>query len=222
MPALLPLDQAEELSQPVPLTAGIEEAKSKMPSVTILQLQEAAGRGDAMAQFELAVAYEKGFLVDKDVAWAARWYGQAALQGHSEAQYKYANLKLAGLGEQQDLGGAYRWLTIASRQGHDKADEARAHLELRLAIDTLYQEQARVEAFTPASSVSPSDPPAVEYVQRKLAEFGYDPGPPDGFMGPRTVTALKNYKRERGFLTTAPLSEDILETMRTESRADSR
>ena len=59
-------------------------------------------------------------------------------------------------------------------------------------------------------------------MQRKLAELGYDPGPPDGFMGPRTVTALKNYKRERGFLATAPLSEDILETMRTESRADSR
>jgi localization factor PodJL len=194
-----------------------------MPPATILRLREAAERGDAAAQFELAVAYEKGFLVDKDMAWAARWYGQAAHQGHSEAQYKYANLKLAGLGEdQRDLGGAYRWLTIAARQGHDRAEQKRADLELSLGIDTLYQEKARIEAFAPVGEPSPSDPPAVEYVQRKLAELGYDPGPPDGVMGPRTVAAIKSFKEDRGMTPSQDLSETFVETVREQSAADRR
>jgi localization factor PodJL len=208
------------VNEPVPLTANIEEPKSKLPPETILRLQEAAERGDTAAQFELAVAYEKGFLVDKDMAWAARWYGQAAIQGHSEAQYKYATLKLAGLGEdQRDLGGAYRWLTIAARQGHGGAEKKRADLELNLGIDTLYQEKARIESFAPVGEPSPSDPPAVEYVQRKLATLGYDPGPPDGVMGPRTLDAIKRYKEDRGLTPTRDMSDTLVEKIRLESVA---
>jgi hypothetical protein len=216
MPPALPAGKADGQSRPAPPAARVEEAKLEVPPAAIVSLQEAAGRGDAEAQFELAVAYEKGLRVNQDTAWAARWYGRAAFRGHSEAQYKYASLKLAGA--RQDLSGAYRWLTIAALQGHGKADEARAKLELRLSIDQLYREQAWTAAFEPATTVSPWDPPTVEFLQNKLTEFGYDPGPADGFMGPRTTAALENYKKDRGWTATKHLSEDLLQIIRKEDR----
>jgi len=218
MPPALPAGKADGQSRPAPPAARVEEAKLELPPAVIVSLQEAAERGDAEAQFELAVAYEKGLHVDQDTAWAARWYGRAAFRGHSEAQYKYASLKLAGPGARQDLVGAYRWLTIAAQRGHDRADEARVKLELRLSIDQLYREQAWAEAFEPATSVSPWDPPTVEFLQSKLAELGYDPGPADGFLGPRTTAALENYKKNRGWTATKHLSEDLLQIIRKEDR----
>jgi hypothetical protein len=216
MPPALPAGKADGQSRPAPPAARVEEAKLESPPAAIVSLQEAAERGDAEAQFELAVAYEKGLRVNQDTAWAARWYGRAAFRGHSEAQYKYASLKLTGA--RQDLSGAYRWLTIAALQGHGKADEARAKLELRLSIDQLYREQAWTAAFEPATTVSPWDPPTVEFLQNKLTEFGYDPGPADGFMGPRTTAALENYKKDRGWTATKHLSEDLLQIIRKEDR----
>jgi TPR repeat protein len=215
MPPLAPPTETKPAGEPVPLTAGFETAKSVMPPAAILRLQAAAKGGDAAAQFELAVAYEKGTPVEKDIAWAARWYGQAALQGHKEAQYRYANLKMAGPGEyQRDLAGAYRWLTLAARQGHHGAAEKLTDLELNLDLNTLYQEKRRVDAFAPTDSVSPSDPPAVEYVQRKLVGFGYDPGPPDGHMGARTSAALEAFQADQGLTITSRISDDLLERIR--------
>jgi localization factor PodJL len=125
---------------------------------------------------------------------------------------------LTGPGARQDLVGAYRWLTIAALRGHGKAQEARAKLELHLSIDQLYRGQAWAEAFEPATGVSPWDPPTVEFLQSKLAGLGYDPGPADGFMGPRTTAALENYKKDRGWVATKHLSEDLLQIIRKEDR----
>jgi len=35
-------------------------------------------------------------------------------------------------------------------------------------------------------------------VQRKLAQYGYDPGPIDGVRGRRTINAVKQFQRDRG------------------------
>ena len=35
-------------------------------------------------------------------------------------------------------------------------------------------------------------------VQRKLAKAGYDPGPPDGVLGPRTETAIRRFQQQEG------------------------
>jgi localization factor PodJL len=198
-------------------TAEIEEASPKWLPRTLLHLREAAELGDAQAQFTLAVAYEKGLLVNEDLAWAARWYGQAAYQGHSEAQYIYGNFKLAGIGTKQDLGHAYRWMTIAARQGHQKASEASAQLEVRLGISALYLEREWANAFKPATGVSLFDPPTVEYVQTKLAKLGYAPGPADGFMGPRTAAALEKFKKDYGLAIEERLSKELLRMIHRES-----
>ena len=47
---------------------------------------KAAEQGNAKAQFELGVLYEKGQGVPQDCAKAAEWYGKAAAQGYAMAQ----------------------------------------------------------------------------------------------------------------------------------------
>lgn len=182
----------------------------------LADLYEAAVRGDAKAQFALGEAYETGLSVGPDLAWAARWYGRAAYGGYDEAQYRYARLKMEGRGLPRDRDGAYRWLALAARQGHSEADQARAELELSLGIDRLYQERAWVEAFEPTTGAKLPDPPSVEFLQGRLNRLGFDPGPADGTMGPRTVTALESYQVLRGLEPTGRLSEPLLESLRAE------
>lgn len=203
-------------------TSEIGEAELTWLPPELVRLREAAERGDTQAQFSLAVAYEKGLFVSKDLSWAARWYGQAAYQGHSEAQYIYGNFKLVGTGTTQDLGLAYRWMKIAAQQGHQKAIEASAELEALLGIGTVYREQERASAFKPASGISLFDPPTVEYVQTKLAQIGYNPGPTDGLIGPRTTTALEIYKRDRGLNIQETLSKELLESIRRQPSGSER
>jgi hypothetical protein len=193
----------------------VETGPEVLPAA-IAGLHEAAVRGDAEAQFELGDAYETGRLVDADIAWAARWYGRAAYRDHSEAQYRYGRLKLEGRGLPKDRGGAYRWLALAARQGHPEATETLADLELSLGIDQLYRERAWVDTFQPTTGIALPDPPSVEYLQGRLARLDFDPGPPDGSMGPRTVAALESYQAERGLEPTGRFSEALLETIRAD------
>jgi TPR repeat protein len=51
-------------------------------------VREEAERGDAIAQYKLAICYATGHDgVAKDPEGAAKWYRKAAEQGHSEAQF---------------------------------------------------------------------------------------------------------------------------------------
>ena len=52
----------------------------------IREWRAAADRGEAWAQFNLGLAYDKGDGVEKDLREAVRWYRKAAEQGDKEAQ----------------------------------------------------------------------------------------------------------------------------------------
>ncbi|HEY0722785.1 MAG TPA: peptidoglycan-binding protein [Pyrinomonadaceae bacterium] len=59
---------------------------------------------------------------------------------------------------------------------------------------------------TPASNPGPA--PAIMSVaqaQRRLAELGFDPGPPDGMPGGRTAAALRAFQQQRGLDVTGRL-----------------
>ncbi len=78
---------------------------------------QAAKAGDARAQYLLAVRYEKGIGVDKDLAKAATWYGKAAERGHKEAQFKLATMLARGEGVPKDLKAALKWYQSAAESG---------------------------------------------------------------------------------------------------------
>jgi hypothetical protein len=77
-----------------------------------------AERGDAVAQYNLALSYADGEGVPQDYAKAAEWYRKAAEQGHASAQLNLGNLYYSGKGVTKDLAAALGWYTKAAEQGH--------------------------------------------------------------------------------------------------------
>lgn len=91
-------------------------------SEAVSQWQTQAERGDAAAQFTLAVLYNRGDGgVARDMIQAARWYRKAAEQGHAVAQYNLGILHATGHGVPHDVVVAIEWWRLAAMQGHAEA-----------------------------------------------------------------------------------------------------
>lgn len=88
--------------------------------------------GDATAQYHLAVLYEDGQGVDKDLARAAHWYRQAADQGDVDAYFALGMLHAKGKGVARDMSQAYFWLDQAAAYGHHRAREEREKVARRI------------------------------------------------------------------------------------------
>jgi len=56
-------------------------------------------------------------------------------------------------------------------------------------------------------------PEVVKQVQEKLSSQGYDPGPADGKMGPKTQQALKKLQEDRSLNTSGQLDQQTLATL---------
>ena len=63
---------------------------------------QVAKQGNAKAQYNLGVMYEKGQSVRKDYVEAVRWYRKAAEQGIAEAQFNLGLMYYNGQGVRQD------------------------------------------------------------------------------------------------------------------------
>lgn len=66
---------------------------------------------------------------------------------------------------------------------------------------------------TPASYSQGS--PLVEDVQVALGQAGYNPGPADGVIGPRTRAAISDYQRANGMMADGMPSSSLLEHLRS-------
>ncbi len=50
----------------------------------------------------------------------------------------------------------------------------------------------------------------VKRVQESLVALGYDPGPIDGLVGPRTVSALRKFESDNGLPVRGQLSSELM------------
>jgi uncharacterized protein len=85
------------------------------------ELRSRAEKGDASAQYELAMAYDTGWGIQKDVGQAAKWCSKAAEQGHAPAQNCIGSMYQSGDGVPQDDSVAVSWYEKAVAQGHGEA-----------------------------------------------------------------------------------------------------
>ncbi|HKP66828.1 MAG TPA: hypothetical protein VJX31_09400 [Casimicrobiaceae bacterium] len=92
-----------------------------------------AEQGNAAAQFNVAVLYERGLGTPPNATLAAHWYLKAAQQGDPDAQYSAGVLYETGTGLAQDVEQARAW--FASVLGNPRAKDtsplrqrAREHL----------------------------------------------------------------------------------------------
>jgi hypothetical protein len=81
---------------------------------SIAELVQRAKGGNAESQFWLAMAYDVGSDVPRDVAEALTWYRRAAAAGHAEAQ----NSLGSALQAEQHYGEALAWYEKAAAQDH--------------------------------------------------------------------------------------------------------
>ena len=92
----------------------------------------AAERGSAQAAFNIAVMYERGFVVPRDSTRAAQWYRRAADAGLAVARHNLALLLRDGKGVPRDSVQAIALPACGRAPGHDRLDvHAGRHLRDR-------------------------------------------------------------------------------------------
>ena len=97
--------------------------------------QEAAGRGDARAQFEIGWLYQSGEGVEEDHGKAVEWYCLSAEQGYAKAQYWLGWCYQHGWGVEPDMAKAVKWYRLAAEQGNAEALEDLDNLALARGLD---------------------------------------------------------------------------------------
>jgi len=107
--------------------AGLAAYNQGDYATALKEWQPLAEQGDATAQFNLGVLYEKGQGVPQGYGAAVRWYRLAAKQGHAHAQFNLGSMYRLGQGVLQDYGEAARWYRLA-------ADQSVATAQINLAI----------------------------------------------------------------------------------------
>jgi TPR repeat protein len=164
-------------------------------------MEKAAALGHADAQLLTGQAYATGRGTARDPAWAARWYGKAADQGLAAAQHLLGMAYATGQGLPRDRVAAATWLGLAAAQKDENAMRERKALTTQMSKAEIDQADRRVRAWQRAGrNPSPNDQPSVRFAQVALTDLGYDVGPVDGQLGPRTRQALSDYQGKVGLL----------------------
>ncbi len=97
--------------------AGNAAYKCNDYAAAVKFFREAAEKGYAPSQNNLATCYADGIGLDKDPAQAVYWHRQAAEQGFAEAQYDLGKCYDNGEGVAEDPTQAFNWYRQAAEQG---------------------------------------------------------------------------------------------------------
>ncbi|MBR4637022.1 MAG: SEL1-like repeat protein [Bacteroidales bacterium] len=85
------------------------------------ELQKKAESGDATAQLNLALCYDSGSGVEKNLVEAHKWFLKAAEQGNGRALNAVGNDYANGVGGvEKDLNEAIKWYRKSAEQGNDR------------------------------------------------------------------------------------------------------
>jgi hypothetical protein len=89
-----------------------------------------------------------------------------------------------------------------------------------LAVEVLTLRECVQGSDGPERIIAPTLSNAlVDLVQRHLSDLGFDPGPIDGLMGPRTRGAIRRFQRDQGDPATGFVTFALLERIRAAAAA---
>lgn len=200
--------------------------------------RRAAEQGNAKAAHNLAVLYAEGLSGTPEFNDASYWFKKAANFGLADSQYNLGILYARGLGLEKNLVESYKWFALAARQGDRDAGNKRDELanmlsreqlaEARIAVETwkeaprtlaanqvefnpAWSAPAEIEAPRASASLDPRE--MVVNAQKLLAQRGFDPGTPDGQIGPRTREAVRAFQQANGLPVTGAISADLVKAL---------
>ena len=93
-PAYADLDKAVALA---------EQGKIKEGQVELIKIVKAADAGDAKAQLEFGLMWDKGYWLWQDDERAVKWWKKSAEQGYMKAQMLMGTVYLGGVKVEKDL-----------------------------------------------------------------------------------------------------------------------
>ncbi|WET74165.1 peptidoglycan-binding protein [Rhizobium croatiense] len=180
--------------------------------------EQAANQGNASAMHNLAVLHASGALGQQDYTTAASWFIKAANLGITDSQFNLAILCARGNGVPADLEESYKWFAVAAKAGDKDAAQKRDEVANAMKPDQLERARAKADLWKPetldhrangidipdewagtgAKTVSVDMKKAIRNIQAILNNNGFDAGVPDGEMGAKTVTAIKNFQKSIG------------------------
>jgi len=187
--------------------------------------ERAANAGNRKAMHNLGVMYAEGRGAPQDMNAAAQWFERAALAGSPDSQFNLAVLYEQGRGRPRSLPDALAWYSIAARSGDQEAASRADALAGELPEEAVAEARQAASGFAPrpldSAANAPAEdgdaalagPAAVARAQAVLAQLGYDAGPPDGAIGPRTRAAIIRYQRDNGLAQTGEVSPRLLERL---------
>ena len=118
-PPILPTPAAAPAADaPVVAEPGWSAANSPAINTGLFSQAE---KGDARAQYHLAVAYLNGHGVAKNPGLALKWLDKAAQQDHADAQFALGTIHFTGRGVRQNFQTAFKWFERAAQQNHAEA-----------------------------------------------------------------------------------------------------
>ena len=100
---------------------GVEAYQKKDYATALNEWRPFAEQGNAYAQHNLGVMYDKGRGVPQDYKEAVKWYRLAAAQGVAGAQHNLGVMYGNGQGVIQDNVYAHMWFNIAAANGDAEA-----------------------------------------------------------------------------------------------------
>ena len=110
-----------------------------------------AERGDAGAQYNLGVRYDKGRGVPQDDKEAVNWYRLSAEQGIAQAQNNLGQMYVNGQGVPQDYVLAHMWLNLSGSNGNKDAVKNRNIIEKRMSKQQIERAQELARNWKPTS-----------------------------------------------------------------------
>jgi localization factor PodJL len=204
---------------------------AKDPPVAADWYRRAAEQGNTGAMHNLAVMMSAGVDGAPGYAEAVEWFRAAADRGVEDSQYNLGVVYARGLGQDRNLVESYKWFALAAASGDREAGAHRDEIGSTLSVDDRAKARAAAAAWRPMPTRAQANivaalPPAwsdptdgiteadrralVMEIQTALAEQGYDPGPADGFEGPRTRQAVLAFQRNVGLTETGAISDDLV------------
>ena len=103
-PAYADLDKAVELA---------EQGKIKEGQLELIKIVKAADAGDAKAQLEFGLMWDKGYWLWQDDERAVKWWKKSAEQSYMKAQMLMGSVYLGGVKVEKDLKKADEWFDMA-------------------------------------------------------------------------------------------------------------
>ncbi len=200
----------------------------------------AAEHGLRDSQYNLAVLHERGLGVHKDLAEAYYWYGLAARQKDADAAQRMSVLaarlpaekvkalkkRIAAFAPRKPAIEA-NFVAIDNPAWRKDAAAAAATTPLTGGSGQTQLQKAAASASSAAPEAGDSgkgveiirDATEIRRLQELLARIGYDPGPADGKMGPRTANAIRLFQLQMGLKVNGQPTRQVLSLLERRARA---